>query len=66
MNVSTSTEGTLFIDLIDARKKELAWQGIGTGLLSYEKDIDKKEAKISEFVSKIMMAYPPLLEETSN
>lgn len=25
-NVSSSTEGTLFIDLIDARKKELAWQ----------------------------------------
>jgi len=66
MNVSTSTEGTLFIDLIDARKKELAWQGIGTGLLSYEKDINKKEAKINEFVSKIMMAYPPELVEASN
>jgi len=66
MNVSTSTEGTLFIDLIDARKKELAWQGIGTGLLSYEKNIEKKEARISEFVSKIMMAYPPELIEASN
>jgi hypothetical protein len=59
MNVSTSTEGTLFIDLIDARKKELAWQGIGTGLLSYEKNIEKKEARINEFVAKIMTAYPP-------
>lgn len=66
MNVSTSTEGTLFIDLIDARKKELAWQGIGTGLLSYEKNIEKKEARINEFVSKIMMAYPPELTEVSN
>ena len=65
-NVSTSTEGTLFIDLIDARKKELAWQGIGTGVLSYYKDIDKKEARINEFVSKIMMAYPPELEVVSN
>jgi len=65
-NVSTSTEGTLFIDLIDARKKELAWQGIGTGVLSYQKSIDKKEARINEFVSKIMMAYPPELDAASN
>ncbi len=61
-NVSTSTEGTLFIDLIDARKKELAWQGIGTGILSRTKNIDKKEARINEFVSKIMTEYPPSQE----
>jgi hypothetical protein len=24
---TSSTEGTLFIDLIDAKKKELVWQG---------------------------------------
>ena len=59
MNASTSTEGTLFIDLIDARKKELVWQGIGTGILSYDKNIEKKEARINEFVAKIMTAYPP-------
>lgn len=66
VNVSTSTEGTLFIDLIDARKKELAWQGIGTGVLSYQKNIEKKEARINEIVSKIMLAYPPQLEVVSN
>ena len=58
-NVSSSTEGTLFIDLIDAKKKELVWQGIGTGLLSYSKSIEKKEAMINEFVTEIMVAYPP-------
>lgn len=65
-NVSTSTEGTLFIDLIDANKKELAWQGIGTGILSYSSSIEKKEARINEFVSKIMTAYPPQLEVSNN
>jgi len=65
-NVSTSTEGTLFIDLIDAHRKELAWQGIGKGILTDSKSIDKKVAKINEFVSKIMMAYPPELEEVAN
>lgn len=62
-NVTSSTEGTLFIDLIDARKKELSWQGIGVGLLSYHKNIDKKEARINEFVNHIMTQYPPVLKE---
>jgi hypothetical protein len=65
-NVSSSTEGTLFIDLIDARKKELAWQGIGTGILSYSKSVEKKEAMINDFVTKIMTAYPPQLGEAKN
>ena len=56
-SVSTSTEGTLYIDLIDANKKELVWQGMGTGYLTQK--MDKKEERIKEFVSKIMEKYPP-------
>jgi len=59
-SVSRSTEGTLFIDVIDAEKKELAWQGMGVGYLKTSKDIEKKEARINEFVSEIMTAYPPV------
>ncbi|MCB4809603.1 DUF4136 domain-containing protein [Tamlana sp. 62-3] len=54
---SVSTEGTLFIDLIDANKKELIWQGMGTGYLS--RNVEKKEERIKEFVSEIMQKYPP-------
>lgn len=57
VNVSTSTEGTLYIDVIDASKKVLVWQGMGTGYLST--NIEKKEERISEFVSKIMEKFPP-------
>ncbi len=56
-SVSTSTQGTLYIDLIDANKKELIWQGMGTGFLS--RNMEKKEERINEFVSEIMMKYPP-------
>ncbi|MCF7560593.1 DUF4136 domain-containing protein [Sabulilitoribacter multivorans] len=56
-NVSTSTQGYLYIDLIDAKKKELVWQGMGTGYLS--RNMEKKEARIKEFVFKIMEKYPP-------
>jgi hypothetical protein len=53
----TTPEGTLFIDIIDAKTKELIWQGQGTGYLS--SNTDKKEERIREFVSKILEQYPP-------
>lgn len=56
-NVSRSTEGILYIDLIDAKKKELVWQGQGTGYLT--QNTEKKEERIREFVNKIMEKYPP-------
>jgi hypothetical protein len=55
--VSTSTEGTLFIDLIDAKKKELIWQGEGIGNLT--RNQGDKDARINEFVAKILSQYPP-------
>ncbi len=56
-SVTTSTEGTLYIDLIDANKKELVWQGMGTGYLT--QNMDKKIERIKIFVEKIMEKYPP-------
>lgn len=62
-NVTSSTQGSLYIDLIDAKKKELVWQGKGSGYLSRTSNVDKKEARIKEFVSEIMMEYPPELKK---
>jgi len=58
-HISQYTEGTLFIDLIDANKKELAWQGIGSGALNTTGNISKKEERIKAFVAEIMAKYPP-------
>lgn len=55
--VSTVTEGTLVIDFIDAKTKELVWQGTGYGALY--RHAAKKEERIIEFVSKILAQYPP-------
>ncbi len=59
-NVSTRTEGSLYIDVIDAKKKELVWQGRGVGTLNNTKNIKKKEERIREFVSHILKEYPPM------
>ncbi len=56
-SVSTTTEGTLYIDLIDAGKKELVWQGVGTGVLTTDRN--QKQQRINEFVTKILAQFPP-------
>lgn len=58
-SVSTTTEGTLFIDLIDAKTNELVWQGIGRSTLYRGSDIDKRTEKINGIVSEILTQYPP-------
>jgi hypothetical protein len=59
--ISTSTEGTLYIDIIDTKRKELIWQGEGVGYLTQNRS--KKEAIINEFVAKILAQYPPVLKK---
>ncbi len=55
--VSTTSEGTLYIDLIDAGDKQLVWQGMGTAALA--RDVNKKQERINEIVRKILEKYPP-------
>lgn len=62
VQVSQQTEGTLFIDIIDTHKKELIWQGVGSGALRMANRV-KKEARIKEFVQKILSQYPPKKEK---
>lgn len=58
VNISEYTEGTLFIDFIDGEKKELVWQGVGTGALKMQ-NREKKEKRIKEFVKEIISRFPP-------
>ena len=64
--VSTRTEGSLYIDLIDAKDKELVWQGRGVGTLNNTKNIEKKEERIRKFVAEILSEYPPQREIAAN
>jgi hypothetical protein len=57
---TSSTEGTLYIDLIDARKNELIWQGEGVGYLTENRR--EKEKRINEFVAKILEQFPPAVK----
>lgn len=57
--VTSRTEGSLYIDLIKANNKELIWQGKGTGTLIQTDQVEKREARIREFVAEILAKFPP-------
>ena len=59
-NVSNSTQGTLYIDLIDTKRKELIWQGVGKGSLTAK--VEQKDETIHNFVTSILSEYPPQVD----
>ena len=57
--ITSNIEGSLFIDLIDAKTNELLWQGVSHSGIYKGNDIEKREEKINLIVSKILAQYPP-------
>lgn len=60
-HISSSTNGVLYIDLINSKDKQLVWQGRGSGYLTH--NIEKKDERTQEFVTKILEKYPPGKDE---
>ena len=59
INYDTYTDGTLFIDMIDATKKQLVWQGRGTKTLDENASQQRREENINYAVKQIFVKYPP-------
>ena len=55
--VNSYPEGTLVIDIVDRRDRELVWRGIGQGAFSKPNPSDEKVAKR---VAKILSSFPPV------
>ncbi len=55
--VDTYTEGTLNIDVIDAARKQMVWEGVAVGRVT-EKTMDNLKPKIDEAVTAIFSKYP--------
>ena len=53
------TIGTLVIDMADAKKKEIAWRGMGVKEVNTQAKPEKRDKSISEAVKKIFKNYPP-------
>ena len=56
-DVRQYTEGTLNIDLVDAARRELVWEGVAVGRVS-EKVLEDREAAINAAVTEIFSRFP--------
>ena len=52
-------EGTLMIDLVDAKTSTLVWRGTGEARLQEDVGADEKEKRVKKVVSAILAKYPP-------
>ena len=59
-SVSSRTEGTLYVNIIDSATKQLVWQGKGRG--GIQENLKNRDDKIALFVQEIMTNYPPTKE----
>ena len=60
----TTSEGVLYIDLIDTKSKQLVWQGKGIGFLSSNRM--NRDELVEGYVNKILSVYPPQEEDSVN
>lgn len=59
INYDTYVDGTLFVDMIDAKKNQLVWQGRGTKTVDPDASQKKREENINYAVKQIFTKYPP-------
>ncbi len=52
-------EGTLIIDLVDAKQQHILWRGVAKGVLNWRGTTGGKTQLISETVQKVLAQFPP-------
>ena len=62
VNYDSYVEGTLFVEMIDAAKKQLVWQGRGVGTIDPEASAEKREKNINYAIKQIFTKYPPKIK----
>jgi hypothetical protein len=51
--------GTLIVDLVDARQKELVWRGTATKTMDQGATPEEKQKNLQEALQKMLANYPP-------
>lgn len=58
--VTHYNEGTLHIDILDAKEKALVWKGQGTGVVEKSRSPKEREEMVNEAVGEILAEFPPM------
>ena len=64
MGTSTSTVseipvGTLVVDLVDGKRKDLVWRGTASDTLKAEASPEEREKKVREVAAELFAGFPP-------
>ena len=59
VNYDSYKEGTLIVDMVDAVKQQLVWEGRGVGTVNPDASAEKRVANINNAVKMIFTKYPP-------
>jgi hypothetical protein len=62
VNYDSYVEGTLFIEMVDAAKSQIVWQGRGVATLNPDASAQKRESNINNAVKMIFAKYPPQIK----
>lgn len=62
-NVDQYEEGTLMLDFIDAKSKELVWRGTAQSRLQKLKTPEERNKRVREAVDAILERYPPIKKQ---
>ena len=52
-------DGTLMIDIVDARAEQLVWRGMGTGSLDPDVSLEQRQANMNDAARRILKDFPP-------
>lgn len=59
VTVDRYKQGTLILDFIETRSKEMIWRGVATGVLDQNPTPEKMEKQVNQSVQKILEKFPP-------
>jgi len=57
-NVSTYTEGTVNVDMVDRVQKRMVWEGVAVGRVRENKTNEERRANIDAGIQEMFAAYP--------
>ena len=59
VDVYQYTEGTLILDLIEAKSKQLVWRGMAQGTIDENASPEQRERRLNEAVMRMLANFPP-------
>jgi hypothetical protein len=59
IDVDQYTEGTLFVDFIDPKSKQLQWRGVVSKRLSKSRSMEERKQMVDEIVTNVIAKFPP-------